>query len=80
MAALRDVKVDETGDRSSDEKYVHSAFDPAAVHDMPADPDEGLGLEEKAAIVGLHTCKHCLRRYLTMSRRIAHFCGSLTSL
>jgi hypothetical protein len=56
MAAVRDVKVDETGDRSSDEKYVHIAFDPAAVHDMPADPDEGLSVEEKAAIVGLHTC------------------------
>jgi hypothetical protein len=52
MAAVRDVKGDETGDRSSDEKYVHVPFDPTAVHDMPPDPDENLSAEEKDHIVG----------------------------
>jgi len=56
MAAVRDVKADETGDRSSEEKYVHVAFDPATVHDMPPDPDENLSVEEKAHIVGFYLC------------------------
>jgi len=54
MAAVHEVKVDETADRSSDEKYVHAVFDPAAVHDMPPDPDENLSAEEKAHIVGFY--------------------------
>lgn len=56
MAAVRDVKADETGDGSSEEKYVHVAFDPANVHDMPPDPDEILSVEEKAYIVGIYLC------------------------
>jgi hypothetical protein len=58
MAAVHDVKVDDTGDRSSDEKYVHAAFDPAAVHDMPADPDMDRSEAEKIAIVGFYVYKH----------------------
>ena len=80
MAAVRDVKVDETGGRSSSEKYVHIAFDPAAVHDMPPDPDENLSAEEKAHIVGFYICTLCLHKFLTISRRIANSCGSSTSL
>jgi hypothetical protein len=80
MAAVRDVKVDETGDRSSSEKYVHAAFDPAAVHDMPPDPDENLSAEEKAHMVGFYICTLCLHKFLTISHRIANSCGSLTAL
>ncbi len=80
MAAVGDVKVDEPGDRSSDEKYVHGSFDPAAVHDMPPDPDEGLSAAEKAAIVRFYIRMHDLLAYLTISCRIVNCCGSSTSL
>jgi hypothetical protein len=80
MAAVGDVKGDETADRNSDEKYVHAVFDPAAVHDMPPDPDENLSAEEKAHIVGFYLYVLCLHTFLTVTGRIANSCGSLTSL
>lgn len=63
MATVRDDKVDENGDSAIDLKYVHQAFDPAAVHDMPPDPDENLSAEEKALIVSffvLHALPTCV--------------------
>jgi hypothetical protein len=80
MAPVRDVKVDETGDRSSNEKYVYQVFDPVTVHDMPPDPDENLSAEEKAHIVSFYVYAHCLHAFLTLTYRIAHSYGSLTGL